>query len=140
MLPLESPPGCLLVFYDASCPLCCASVRFLLARDRFDRLRFASLHSKKSEGFFNQNRKAVDGNTLLVWNGQGWFQEMEAIGVIFSTLPGIWKGLAVLRHLPKAPGRALYRFVANRRYRWGGRTKTCTLPGADQRHKFVDSL
>lgn len=127
-----------IVFFDGHCPLCFNLVRFLNDRDGYDRLRFASLQSEWSKAFFAENGPPPALDAVLLWDGQQWTKELEAVARIFSVLPGIWKSLALLRRLPKGLRAKCYRFIANRRYQWFGEYKSCRLPSAADHHKFLD--
>jgi predicted DCC family thiol-disulfide oxidoreductase YuxK len=106
----------LLVFYDGQCPFCLGWVRFLLRRDRADRLRFASLQGDWAASFFRAN--GLDRpDAALPW-------------------PWSWgRGLGIL---PRGLRDGLYRWIARNRYRWFGRHEQCQLPGAGEARKILD--
>jgi len=131
--------GDLLVFYDGKCPFCVSWVKFLLDRDGYDRLHFASLQSEWTAGFFKEHGlPQPDLESVLVWDGDQLVGESEAIAVLAEALPGIWQAGRHLLLLPSGLRHKAYRFVADRRYSWFGQYDDCWVPKPEDRRKFVD--
>jgi predicted DCC family thiol-disulfide oxidoreductase YuxK len=131
--------GQLVVFYDGQCPFCHRWVRFLLNRDKRDRLRFASLQSEWTHNFLlhkDLNHPGMD--SIAVWDGRGLLLQSTAAISISAALPGIWSLGRALRIVPKAWRDGLYRFVARRRYRFFGHYEECRLPSKNETRKFLD--
>lgn len=134
-----------LVLYDGHCGLCRRSVQFLLARDRHDRLRFASLQSDRGQSL-------LKGAGLLAEAQQTFFvvadYETERQRLLsrstaalhaLGRLGGFWRLAAVCRLCPRFLRDAVYGGIATRRYRWFGRSEHCHVPTATERAKFLDS-
>jgi predicted DCC family thiol-disulfide oxidoreductase YuxK len=128
----------LIVFYDGMCPLCHVTVRFLIDRDGYDKLRFASLQSEWTQAFFHQHGGDHSLQAVQVWNGTTWFSGMPAICEIAQHLPGIWRYVALLRQLPISLQEWIYTIVAKNRYRLFGKYDTCKIPTLAERGKFLD--
>lgn len=128
----------LIVFFDAQCPLCSHAIRFLLDRDGYNRLRFASLHNEDAKDFLRLHGLTPSPQALLVWNGTTWQRELQAVAEICQALPGIWKAGQLFAKLPMKVQHRLYQFVARRRYKWFGKYQTCRLPENQDRAKFIN--
>ena len=129
----------LLVFYDGQCPFCLGWVRFLLRRDRADRLRFASLQGDWAATFFRANGlDRPDADSMLAWDGRRLHQESGAALRIAAALPWPWNWGRGLGILPRGLRDGLYRWIARNRYRWFGQHEQCQLPGTGESRKILD--
>jgi predicted DCC family thiol-disulfide oxidoreductase YuxK len=137
----ESHP---IVLYDGVCGLCNRLNQFLLRRDRHDRFRFASLHSRFAADLLKRHgADAHDLDTVYVVIDYGQAEERllarsDAILYVLSQLDGIWKLARVGRALPKVLRDAVYKVVARNRYRVFGKHEYCLLPEPQHRAKFLD--
>ena len=138
--PLSNP----IVFYDGVCGLCNRLVRFLLKRDRHDRLRFASLQSEFAASLLK--RHGLDSRDLdTVYLVLDYKQSSErvlarsdAILYLLRQLGGVWGIAGLGRVLPKWVRDGVYKIIAGNRYRVFGKYDTCLLPEEKHRHKFLD--
>lgn len=115
--------GGALIRFDGGCVLCRRWVRFLLARDRAGRLRFAPLEEP--------------GDTVVVETAEGTFHRSDAVIEIVRRLPAPWRWAAALRVLPRAWRDALYAWVARNRHRWFGRDDRCMILPPEWRDRFT---
>ena len=133
-----------IVLYDGVCGLCNGLVQFLLKRDRRDRLRFASLQSEFARVVVKRHDANPDDlDTVYVVMDHNQPKERllarsDAILRLASEIGGIWGILAVGRFIPKSLRDALYKLVANNRYRVFGKYDTCMMPDPSQRAKFLE--
>lgn len=137
------PPGAVLVLYDGVCGLCNAVVRFLLARDRRDRFRFASLQGDLARALVIAHGGDPDELStfyLIQRPGQPgervWRRGRAGLLALVS-LGGAWSLFHALRILPTALLDAGYGVLAERRYRLGGKLDACPVPAPEHRGKFV---
>lgn len=134
-MPANSP---LLVFYDGHCALCQFWVKFLIQRDRHDRFRFASLQSPLAQRNGIAPTEGTTPDSVIVMKDQMMLTESTAALTLLATLGGPWSLLRLFLILPCALRDPIYRFIANYRYRWFGRTDTCFLPRPEWKEKFVE--
>jgi len=138
----------LLVVYDGHCVLCNRSVRWLLARDRRDRLRFApSTSPKVAELLARQGTVVADSasgpaSILVIRDLNGPAERLlvrsDAAVALLAELPRPWPTVAVALGLFPRPLRDLgYRLVARWRYRIWGRLENCPIPTAEERSRFL---
>ena len=134
-----------LVLYDGVCGLCDRLVRFLLARDRLDRLRFAPLQGPLARReLVPRGLDPADLDTVVVL--AGWpeadarlFTRSRAVLHAAGELGAGWRALtATARLVPQGLADAIYAGVARRRYRLFGRFEACPLPRPEWRHRFLD--
>ncbi len=113
----SSPPA--IVFYDGECGLCTCSVRFLLARDRRGRLRFAPLQGTTAEQRLSVSERESLGTVVLL-EGERASRRSTAI---LRALRHCGGGLGLLARIglwiPRPLRDGLYRCVAARRSRFG---------------------
>jgi predicted DCC family thiol-disulfide oxidoreductase YuxK len=141
--------GCrLLVIFDGYCGFCNRSVRWLLRRDRHDRLRFAPSQSPHVAELLIRHGFAPEGlaaglNTILAVRDPGGPAEQvllrsDAVIQMLGELPRPWPLIGVaLGWVPRAVRDLVYRLIAPWRYRiWGG-LGSCPLPTPEERSRFL---
>ena len=144
--------GRLLVVYDGYCGLCNGTVRWLVRRDRLDRLRFVQSESGKIAGLLERHgflapvpESGADAGprTILVVRNAGTPVEQvlvcsTAVLALLRELPQPWPAVAAALGVIPQPLRDLaYRFIARVRYRVWGRLESCPLPTAAERSRFL---
>ena len=138
----------LLVVFDGRCGLCNRSVRWLLRRDRRDRLRFAASESPKVAGLlarhgFSATGQGLDPGTILVVCDPGGPAERMlgrsgAVLALLGELPRPWPAVGVaLGWIPRSVRDLGYRLLARWRYRIWGRLNSCPVPTAEERARFL---
>jgi predicted DCC family thiol-disulfide oxidoreductase YuxK len=137
----------LLVVFDGHCGFCNGFVRWLLRRDRHDRLRFAASESPKVAGLLARHADLLEPGgapgTVLVFRHSLMAQEQvltrfSATLALLRELPRPWPAVAaVLRWVPGFLSDPLYRLVARWRYRIWGRLESCPIPTAEERARFL---
>ncbi|HEX4757187.1 MAG TPA: DCC1-like thiol-disulfide oxidoreductase family protein [Terracidiphilus sp.] len=136
----------LLVAFDGQCGLCNGAVRWLLRRDRRDRLRFVALESPKVAGLLA--RHELSGLNSQAWTmlvvldaggeGETLLVRSDAVVALLKELrqPWPWIG-AMVGWIPRAVRDFGYRVVARWRYRIWGRLESCPVPTAEERGRFL---
>lgn len=148
MSDLDEHGGRLLVIYDGLCGLCNRSVRWFLARDLSDRLRFVASDSPKvasllaRHGFDTGPAQDGPGSIVVVRNAGLPVEQLvvrsDAILALLGELPAPWPGFAAcLRLVPRPLRDLVYRLVARWRYQIWGRLKSCPIPTAQERSRFL---
>jgi len=135
----------LLVVFDGHCGFCNRSIRWLLRRDRYDRLRFVPFDSPQVAALLRKlgfETATLDPSSILVIrpaaNTEAVLQCSNAVIAALRVLPGPWPTLAALLSLIPRPLRdAGYRLVAHLRFFLGGRLETCPIPTSAERARFI---
>jgi len=131
------------LLYDGVCNLCNASVRWVLAVDRRQVFRFASLQSPVGEalarraGAPTSPGATVPDSFVLVDGERAWIRS-DALLEAARRLGAPWSWALMLRVFPRGFRDAIYSWIARNRYRWFGKQETCPLPSPEQRARFLD--
>ena len=140
--------GRLLVVFDGECGFCNRSIRWLLRRDRRDRLCFAPSSDPAvrellaSHGVSLQSLESSPDTILVLRNAGTHVEELlvrsNAVLACLRALPQPWPFFAALaRLIPRPVREAAYRFIANHRYRIWGRYDSCPIPTVEERRHFL---
>lgn len=136
--PGDNEPGDSLLLFDAGCPFCRRSVRWLLAHERDDsRLRIVGLNSDVSRRLgehFEIDFAATDSIWYIVEGRLS--RNSGAVWRLATRLRGAWRCFSVLRWVPRPLRDGVYRFVGDHRHRlsWLGGER---LEGHE---RWVDAL
>jgi predicted DCC family thiol-disulfide oxidoreductase YuxK len=134
MKPIEQD----IVFYDGLCGFCNGSVRFLMKRDKLNRLVFSPLQGETAKQALHASGlpdslvvlTAGEGGTLMVrsaaclYLGQWLGQPYKALVVFARIFPVSWLD-------------RIYDFVARHRMKIFGRYDSCPIPPPGYEKKFL---
>jgi predicted DCC family thiol-disulfide oxidoreductase YuxK len=139
--------GRLLVVFDGRCGFCNGWVRWLLLRDRCDRLRFAASSSPAVAPLLARYPELLEpggmpGTVLVFRNpleaGEQALTRLAATLALFAELPPPWPAVAAaLGWIPRFLSDPLYRMVARWRYRIWGRLENCPIPAPEEQARFL---
>ncbi|MBX7113280.1 MAG: DUF393 domain-containing protein [Myxococcaceae bacterium] len=106
-----------ILFYDGSCGLCHASVKFVLKHERENNTDFSPLGSEAFRSRVNEAQRSVLPDSLVVWTSDGRLLVKSAAVVhLGRRLGGFWKVLANVGNLlPDFLLDAVYDFIARNR-------------------------
>lgn len=139
--PAGTVTGHPVVFFDGECALCHRGVRFLAARDRLARLRFAPLDGEVAHAALAPAlRDAGPGGTVVLLEPDGRtsvraaavLRALAATGGPWTVLGAVAQAGPIVALLDVA-----YRALARRRTRWFGRTTECPLPDPGMRERLL---
>ncbi len=142
----EETGGRLLVVFDGHCGLCDHVVRWLLKRDRGDKMRFSPQTHPAVRDLLQQRGVTALPETVLVIESAGTpaervFDRSDAVLRCLKELGGPWSLLATIGSwLPRGLRDWAYRVVARNRYRIWGRRAECRIPQAGEREHFLPEL
>jgi predicted DCC family thiol-disulfide oxidoreductase YuxK len=129
-----------LLLFDGVCNLCHGAVQWILARDRKQVFRFASLQSRVGRealaeaGFTGPTPESV----VVIEDGQVYLAGNAALRVA-SILGGVWSAAAVFRIIPRPIRDGIYHWIARNRYRWFGKKEACPMPTPGTLERFLDA-
>jgi predicted DCC family thiol-disulfide oxidoreductase YuxK len=135
-MPEELPTAPVLVF-DGLCELCDGAVTFVVAHERGPTLRFSPLGSAFAARLLASHPAVAQlDSVLLVEEGKVYARSEAALRVV-RHLRWPWRGLTLLRVVPRCLRDALYDAVAARRHRWFGRRTACVRPSGVDANRFL---
>ena len=126
------------VLFDGVCTLCSAAVDFIVRHDPERRFKLASLQSDVGRALLARYGLADDppDSIVLVERGRVYLRSTAALRIA-AGLDGALPVLQSFLAIPAALRDAVYRVVAQNRYRWFGKRETCRLPKPDERARFL---
>jgi len=125
------------VYFDGLCHLCDGFVRFVLARDRRRRFRFAPLQGETARRRL-EGRFTGDALGSVVLEEPRRFRiRSDAALAILTGLGGPWRLAGALRIIPRLLRDAMYDYVARKRFAWYGRRDTCRIPTPEEAERFL---
>lgn len=128
-----------IILFDSECILCNRALQFILKRDRNDCFMVASLHSQLTRSYLEYKNYHTNDlmNSVILLDGKNILTESTAILKIAKCLP-YWRFLYCLRLVPGWMRDPIYRYVANNRYKWSGKTEKCMVPLPEIKAKLFD--
>lgn len=130
----------MVVLFDGVCNLCNGFVRFLLKRDKQRLFQFASLQSIYGIGLANHFNISLTGPETIVLYDKGEITtQSDAVIKIISSLGGIWKGIVIVKIIPRFIRNNIYRLLARNRYKLFGKKDQCEVPPEGTENRFLDN-
>ncbi|MBK1875643.1 thiol-disulfide oxidoreductase DCC family protein [Pelagicoccus mobilis] len=126
-----------IVFFDGVCGFCNKSVDLLIRLDDDEVLRFAPLQGDTAKSVLSDARRE-NLDTICFFDGDSVFTKTRALLEIGRAIGG---GLQLSYPLVVVPARLrdpVYDWVAERRYRWFGKSDSCRMPSPEERRLFLD--
>ena len=130
------------VLFDGVCVFCDGAVRWLMARDPQERLRFAPLQGETAAALRARHPQIPESlETMVLVEGapgdEVVWMDSAAVFRTLSLLQSPWRHLALLRVLPRFLTDAGYRLFARLRYRLFGRRDACAIPAPAEAARFL---
>lgn len=129
------------IFFDGVCHLCQGAVQFIIKRDPASYFKFASLQSKVAREMLNgieeiSADRSMD--TIVLYEEGRFYTHSTASLRIARRLRFPWSLAYVLIIIPKFIRDAVYRRIADNRYRLFGRDHACLLPNEEYKGRFLN--
>ena len=127
-----------LLLYDGECGLCARSVRFILDREKDERLQFAPLQSEVGRRTAEAHGLDPDLLSTLVLVDEQDRAHVRSSAALRAAqhLRWPWRWAPVFLVVPRFVRDGVYRFVAKNRMRWFGGADSCPLPTSEQSRRF----
>ena len=123
------------VVFDGVCNLCNRAVDFIVRRDR-DGV-FALTPNQGTTATELLGARAADLDTIALVEGDRVTERSTAVLRIARRLPWPWRASYAFVVLPRPLRDALYRVLADNRYRWFGKKDSCRLPTPEEAARFL---
>ncbi|HET8838101.1 MAG TPA: thiol-disulfide oxidoreductase DCC family protein [Flavobacteriaceae bacterium] len=128
-----------IVLFDGVCNLCNNAVTFIIAHDKKDVFRFASLQSEIGKKLTQERgieTSEVD-SIVLIDPGNAYFVKSSAALEIAKELSG-YSWMRIFLYLPEWMRDFIYDIIAKNRYSWFGKKDNCMIPTEELRGKFLE--
>jgi len=126
-----------IVFYDGSCQLCARSVQLIIKYERAAELQFAPLYGNAYSAAIGTDKISSEPESFLIYYEGQLLRESSAFFQLAKYLKRPLSLLGIFSILPRFLTDAVYRLVANNRYRIFGKVRDeCMIHPDHQR--FLD--
>lgn len=129
----------LIILFDGVCNLCNGRVQFVIKHDKKKQIHFAALQSETGQRLLQEYQLA--GNNLqsfvFIEKGKAYTQSTAALRVC-KYLDGLYKIFYAFLIIPRFIRDAVYRVIANNRYKWFGKREACMIPSPEVKARFLD--
>lgn len=127
-----------IIFYDGYCPMCHSWVKRIIRWDKDKLFRFSPLEGPKAKALLSPLlENYLEEDTIVYYDEGNVYLRSDAALKILSQLQFPFTLLATGRIVPKSLRDNLYRWVANRRYRFGKRYDSCPVPPIEWKDRFI---
>ncbi|RMH66492.1 MAG: DUF393 domain-containing protein [Calditrichaeota bacterium] len=131
-----TPPQKPILFFDGHCVLCNRSIDFLMKRDRYKKLYYASLQGESARHVLPAALQQQMTSVVLYDQGK-FYQKTEALLNIIHYLPLRYRWWKVMGWIPRPLRDRLYDYIARKRYAWFGRNPQCRMPSDEERDRML---
>jgi len=127
------------ILFDGICNFCNGTVNFIIERDKGKRFKFAALQSEAGQRILKKlNVNVTDFDTIILTDGERYFERSTAALKILKGLGGIWQIFYSLMIIPAFIRNFFYDIIAKNRYKWFGKRDTCRIPTPELRESFLE--
>lgn len=128
-----------IVLIDGVCNLCQGATKFIIRHDPGGRFRIASLQSNLGQALVAKSGLSTEGirTIILIENGKYYTKSTAALRIA-RHLKFPWPILYGLIIVPKFIRDVAYRYIANHRYQWFGKSDHCMLPSPELKGRFLE--
>ena len=131
-------PNSKIVFYDGNCPMCNAWVKRLIKWDTKKVFSFAALEGETAQALLTPLMPDyLKEDTIIYYEDGRIYVRSNAAFRILKSLGGPLSLGSVFTIIPLPIRDGVYRWIANRRYKYGKRYDSCPLPPPEWRGRFL---
>ena len=124
--------------YDGVCVLCSRAVQFTLQYEKSATIRFVSIQSERGRKIAIEHGLDPDNPDSFIFIDNGIsYQKFDGILALARHLKAPANWIRICRFLPKFMRDWIYDRIAQNRYRWFGRLKSCYIPEPSNAHRFI---
>ena len=128
-----------IVLFDGVCNFCEGTVKFVLEKDKNGIFRFAPLQSKVGQDYLQKfGLSTTDLDTFVLVVGDKYYTRSTAGLKLLKRLPFPWSMAYGFIVVPSFIRDAVYKLVANNRYKIWGKKDACMMPTQEMRERFLE--
>lgn len=135
---MNTEQGKKIILFDGVCNLCNGAVTFIIKRDKNDLFRYAALQSEIGREL--ADKYGIDTSktdSIILIDDDRYYTKSSAALRIARRLSGGYPLLYGLMILPPFIRDRMYDLIAQNRYRWFGKRKSCMVPTPELKAKFL---
>ncbi|CAA0087682.1 Uncharacterised protein [Zhongshania aliphaticivorans] len=131
------------ILFDGVCKLCHAWARFIIAFDKANTFKLASVQSPEGTAITDHyqllpsNTVNIQYDTLYFLAKGRVYKKSTAVLHILAAMPYPWRIASIFRLIPLAIRDFLYDQLAKYRYTLFGKYKQCRLPSTNDKQRFL---
>lgn len=127
-----------ILLFDGVCNLCNGLVKFIIRRDKSQRIRFASLQSASGKSLLIKSGLSPDVlDSVAYIKGEKIFLRSSAILMLLKDMGGGWKLFYGFIIIPSFIRDFFYNLIAGTRYKIFGKSESCMVPGDEIKNRFI---
>jgi predicted DCC family thiol-disulfide oxidoreductase YuxK len=127
-----------ILFFDGNCPMCHSWVKRILRWDKQKIFRFSPLEGPEAKRLLSPLLpNYIEEDTIVFYDEGKVYLRSDAALKIFSQLQFPFTLLGPGYLVPKKIRDGIYRWVANRRYKFGERFESCPIPPVAWKDRFI---
>ncbi|MFA5299428.1 MAG: DCC1-like thiol-disulfide oxidoreductase family protein [Lutibacter sp.] len=128
-----------IILFDGVCNLCNTSANFVIKHDKNGQFLFASFQSDAAKEILLQfNLKNLNEETVILIENNKVYDKSTAALKIAKQLEDGFKVLYGFIIIPRFLRDWVYSLIANHRYNWFGKRKSCMIPSPELKNRFLD--
>ncbi|MCC5920834.1 MAG: thiol-disulfide oxidoreductase DCC family protein [Cyclobacteriaceae bacterium] len=128
-----------ILLFDGICNLCNGAVDFIIKRDPKNHFLLASLQSRKGQALLDHFQlEKKEFSSLVLIEGEKVYLKSTAALRAAKKLNGLWPATYIFIIVPSFIRDVVYDIIARNRYHWFGKSKSCRLPTAEEKTRFLD--
>jgi predicted DCC family thiol-disulfide oxidoreductase YuxK len=125
-----------IVFFDGVCNICNRFVDFLLRVDKRDRVKVASLQGSTASKVLSKDEAERFDSIIFKLDGKIYYKS-QAVLRILQHVGGFWKIAIIFKIIPRFIADCIYSIIAQNRFKWFGKRKTCRMPTLAEKSKLL---
>jgi predicted DCC family thiol-disulfide oxidoreductase YuxK len=128
-----------LILFDGICNLCNASVNYIVKHDKKDVFRFAALQSEIGLQIIKEHKiDTSKTDSVLLYSKEHGIRYKSTAALIITKHLGFPRNLmTIFLIVPPFIRNWVYDYIAQNRYKWYGKRKSCMIPTPGLQKKFL---
>ena len=126
-----------IILFDGVCNLCNGAVNFIIDRDQEGIFNFASLQSEFGQEVLAHYQLPTDDYDSFIFLKKGKLLTRSSAALEVAKMLKGWSWLYGFVIVPRFIRDAVYKLIANNRYKMFGKQDSCRLPTPELKSRFI---
>jgi predicted DCC family thiol-disulfide oxidoreductase YuxK len=125
--------------YDGQCFLCHRAIQIILNNDKHNVVKFLRIQDDSAKQIFEKLNYdwEKDETVFLILNGE-YFTHSDFTIELSRYLKFPYRLFSVIKIVPRKIRNIVYRWIANNRYKWFGKSETCIILTKEMQEKLLN--